>query len=247
MVNTISDKYSMMDIQQAINSYNTTSGVEFHPKAVLFDMDGVLYDSMPHHAIAWQKSMAQFGINMTAHDAYATEGARGFDTVKMLVKQQKGIDISDEKAKEMYGVKSNIFHAMHEAPIFEGVKELMQRITDAGLSVNVVTGSAQKPLIARLHHDFGQWLAPDHITTAYDVTRGKPDPDPYLTGLRKAGNLETVGRHRRRECALRNPCRSSSRMFHHRHQQRTTPRQRPARGEAQPPLSEDHGAARRLE
>lgn len=56
----------MMDIKQAINSYNTTFGVEFRPKAVLFDMDGVLYDSMPHHAIAWQKSMAQFGINMTA-------------------------------------------------------------------------------------------------------------------------------------------------------------------------------------
>lgn len=236
----------MMDIQQAINSYNTTSGVEFHPKAVLFDMDGVLYDSMPHHAIAWQKSMAQFGINMTAHDAYATEGARGFDTVKMLVKQQKGIDISDEKAKEMYGVKSNIFHAMPEAPIFEGVKELMQRITDAGLSVNVVTGSAQKPLIARLHHDFGQWLAPDHITTAYDVTRqARSRSLSHRTA--ESWQPETVGRHRRRECALRNPCRSSSRMFHHRHQQRTTPRQRPARGEAQPPLSEDHGAARRLE
>lgn len=180
----------MMDIKRAINSYNTTFGVEFHPKAVLFDMDGVLYDSMPRHAIAWQKSMAQFGIHMTAHDVYATEGARGFDTVKMLVKRQKDTDISDEKAKAMYEVKSNIFHAMPEAPIFDGVKELMQRITDAGLSVNVVTGSAQKPLIARLTHDFGQWLAPDHITTAYDVDRGKPAPDPYLTGLRKAGDLK---------------------------------------------------------
>ena len=34
----------------------------FSPKAVLFDMDGVLYDSMPHHAIAWQESMKRFGI-----------------------------------------------------------------------------------------------------------------------------------------------------------------------------------------
>ena len=94
----------MMDIQKAITDYNTTSGAVFRPKAVLFDMDGVLYDSMPHHAIAWQEAMARFGINMTAHDSYATEGARGFDTVKMLVKRQKGIDISDEKAMEMYSV-----------------------------------------------------------------------------------------------------------------------------------------------
>ena len=37
----------------------------FAPKAVLFDMDGVLYDSMPNHAVAWQQSMAQFDIHMT--------------------------------------------------------------------------------------------------------------------------------------------------------------------------------------
>ena len=44
----------------------------FSPKAVLFDMDGVLYDSMPLHAIAWQESMKKFGIHMTTADAYAT-------------------------------------------------------------------------------------------------------------------------------------------------------------------------------
>ena len=33
---------------------------EFNPKAVLFDMDGVLYNSMPNHAVAWQESMKQF-------------------------------------------------------------------------------------------------------------------------------------------------------------------------------------------
>ena len=33
----------------------------FTPKVVLFDMDGVLYDSMPNHAKAWQRAMAEFG------------------------------------------------------------------------------------------------------------------------------------------------------------------------------------------
>ena len=44
-------------------------------KIVIFDMDGVLYNSMPNHAVAWQESMKQFDIHMTAADAYATEGA----------------------------------------------------------------------------------------------------------------------------------------------------------------------------
>jgi beta-phosphoglucomutase-like phosphatase (HAD superfamily) len=35
--------------------------------------------------------------------------------------------------------------------------------------------------------DFGKYLDDAHITTAYDVTRGKPAPDPYLMGMKKAG------------------------------------------------------------
>lgn len=162
----------------------------FCPKAVLFDMDGVLYDSMPLHAIAWQESMKKFGIHMTTADAYATEGARGIDTIRLFVKQQQGKDISLEEAQRMYDEKTRLFHAMPEAPIFDGVFSIMEKIQRSGMTVNVVTGSGQRPLIERLLHDFGQYLDEDHITTAYDVKRGKPYPDPYLTGLRKAGNLQ---------------------------------------------------------
>ena len=162
----------------------------FCPKAVLFDMDGVLYDSMPLHAIAWQESMKKFGIHMTTADAYATEGARGIDTICLFVKQQQGKDISLEEAQRMYDEKTRLFHAMPEAPIFDGVFSIMEKIQRSGMTVNVVTGSGQRPLIERLLHDFGQYLDEDHITTAYDVKHGKPYPDPYLMGLRKAGNLQ---------------------------------------------------------
>ena len=162
----------------------------FCPKAVLFDMDGVLYDSMPLHAIAWQESMKKFGIHMTTADAYATEGARGIDTIRLFVKQQQGKDISLEEAQRMYDEKTRLFHAMPEAPIFDGVFSIMEKIQRSGMTVNVVTGSGQRPLIERLLHDFRQYLDEDHITTAYDVKHGKPYPDPYLMGLRKAGNLQ---------------------------------------------------------
>ena len=46
-------------IQEAINKYLSNGNLSVQRgerpfKVVLFDMDGVLYDSMPHHAIAWQ-------------------------------------------------------------------------------------------------------------------------------------------------------------------------------------------------
>ena len=152
-------------------------------------MDGVLYDSMRNHAVAWVQSMQKFGIHMTADDAYATEGARGVDTIRYMVRQQKGIEITEAEAQEMYDEKSRIFHSMPEAPIMPGILSLMEQIDAAGISIGVVTGSGQRPLIARILRDFGRFVSPEHITTAYDVPRGKPHPDPYLIGMKKAGGL----------------------------------------------------------
>ena len=159
-------------------------------KVALFDMDGVLYDSMGNHAVAWVQSMKKFGINMTADDAYATEGARGVDTIRYMVRQQQNREITEAEAQEMYDEKSRIFHSMPEAPIMPGIIDLMEQIQQAGISIGIVTGSGQRPLIARILKDFGKYVTPDHITTAYDVKRGKPNPDPYLMGLQKAGNLQ---------------------------------------------------------
>ena len=159
------------------------------PKVVLFDMDGVLYDSMPNHAIAWQESMAKYGIHMTADDAYATEGARGVDTIREMVRRQQHRDIDEVEAQKMYDLKSQTFHSLPEAPIMPGILDLMRQIHASGLQCGVVTGSGQRPLINRILKDFGNYVDEAHITTAYDVTRGKPQPDPYLMGLHKAGDL----------------------------------------------------------
>ena len=152
-------------------------------------MDGVLYDSMGNHAVAWVQSMKKFGITMTADDAYATEGARGVDTIRHMVRKQQGREITEAESQLMYDEKTRIFHSMPEAPIMPGILSLMEQIDQAGISIGIVTGSGQKPLIQRILRDFGQYVSPDHITTAYDVKRGKPNPDPYLMGLEKAGGL----------------------------------------------------------
>ena len=175
----------------AIKKYLERHGFEaLRPKAVLFDMDGVLYDSMPNHAIAWQQSMTQFGIQMTADDAYATEGARGVDTIREMVKRQQGRDIDEAEAQRMYDLKSQIFHSLPEAPIMPGILDLMQQIQADGIQMGVVTGSGQRPLIRRIISDFKAFVDEAHITTAYDVKHGKPNPDPYLVGLKKAGELK---------------------------------------------------------
>ena len=161
----------------------------FSPKAVLFDMDGVLYNSMPNHAKAWQRAMGEFGINFTAEDAYATEGARGVDTVRKYAKVQLGKELTEDEAEEMYQLKARYFHEMPTTDIFDGVKDLMQKIQDCGLRIGIVTGSGQRQLINRLLSDFKDFINEAQVTTAFDVKRGKPNPAPYLMGLKKAGNF----------------------------------------------------------
>lgn len=179
-----------MMFQREIQKYLKDHGFgSFAPKVVLFDMDGVLYDSMPNHARAWQEAMAEFGIRFTAEDSYATEGMRGVDTIRIYARKQLGKELSEAEAQRMYDEKSRLFHLMPQAQIFDGVIDLMRQIKAAGLQIGIVTGSGQKPLIKRLTDDFHDFVEPAHIVTAYDIKHGKPAPDPYLKGLELAGGL----------------------------------------------------------
>ena len=171
-----------------IDNYLKKTGYrEFVPKAALFDMDGVLYNSMPNHAYSWHHSMKAFGIEMSEADAYAHEGMRGVETIKKMVKEQKGIDITDEESQMMYDAKSNLFATRPEAKIMEGVKELQRKMKADGLKIVVVTGSGQQSLLDKLTKDFEGLIEPGMIVSSHDVTRGKPNPEPYIKGLAKAG------------------------------------------------------------
>lgn len=177
-----------MDYKTEIDKYLSRFGFDsFTPKAVLFDMDGVLYDSMPNHAYSWHKSMASFNIDMSEADAYRYEGMRGVETIKKVVREQNGVEISDEVSQRMYDEKSRIFATRPTAKIMEGVHELQQKLKKAGLKIVVVTGSGQHSLLEKLVHDFEGLIDKNMIVSSFDVTRGKPDPMPYLKGMEKAG------------------------------------------------------------
>ena len=63
----------------------------------------------------------------------------------------------------------------------------MEQMKDDGLKVCVVTGSGQRTLLDRLLADFEGLLKEELIVTAFDVTKGKPAPEPYLKGMQKCG------------------------------------------------------------
>lgn len=156
-------------------------------KAVLFDMDGVLYDSMPNHAKAWSTAVTEFGLSMSPHEAYLHEGRTGHGTINILAQRHWGRNATTEEMERIYAAKSALFNTCPEPQPMPGAAQLLQSIRSLGLTIVLVTGSAQHSLLTRLTHDFPGIFSAERMVTAFDVKHGKPHPEPYLMGLEKAG------------------------------------------------------------
>ncbi len=156
-------------------------------KAVLFDMDGVLFDSMPYHAESWHTVMKMHGFDLSREEAYQHEGRTGRSTIDLVCKRQKGRAATDEEIQSIYAKKTELFNSNPPAPPMKGALELLNKVKEAGYTIVLVTGSGQKSLLGRLEEHYPGIFHPDLMVTAFDVQHGKPHPEPYLMGLEKAG------------------------------------------------------------
>ena len=157
------------------------------PKAVLFDMDGVLFDSMPNHAYAWSHAMTQFGLEMTPYEAYLHEGRTGSGTIDILTQRYWGRDATQEEIERIYAAKAALFNELPEPKPMPGAFEALTAAKQLGCKIVLVTGSAQTSLLERLEEHYPGFFRQELMVTGFDVKRGKPDPEPYLMGLQKAG------------------------------------------------------------
>lgn len=131
--------------------------------------------------------MEKFGMHMTPHDVYMNEGATGHDTVVRISLRDRGYEATESEIDDIYSYKASLFRSMPEARVMPGALEVFRRVAAAGLKILIVTGSGQKNLIERVQKDFKGYITRDRMVTAFEVTRGKPYPDPYLKGLSIAG------------------------------------------------------------
>lgn len=158
-------------------------------KAVLFDMDGVLFDSMPNHAYSWSHAMTQFGLHITPEEAYMHEGRTGAGTIDILARRCWGREATEEEKQKIYKAKSDLFSQCPEAKKMPGAQELLEKVKAAACARIVVTGSGQLSLLDRLDHNFPDIFCRELMVTSFDVKYGKPNPEPYLMGLQK-GHIE---------------------------------------------------------
>jgi sugar-phosphatase len=150
-------------------------GVILSCQAILLDLDGVLVDSTPAVARVWTRWAVARGIDPERAIAHA-HGRRSIETVRAL-------------APELNAEEENLRVEQMEIDDREGVIALpgAARLLNAlPQSRFAIVTSATRPL-ARARIGYAGLAMPEHLVTADDVTKGKPSPEPYLSGAALLG------------------------------------------------------------
>lgn len=156
-------------------------------RLVMFDMDGVLFDSMPYHAKSWNRAMADFGLELSEAEAYMHEGRTGSGTINIITQRQLGRKAEEEECRRIYARKSQYFNEFPKPERMPGAIETVKAVRECGVTPIIVTGSGQLSLLERIESNFSGLFRNEWMVCAKDVKYGKPNPEPYLMGLKKAG------------------------------------------------------------
>ena len=179
-------KMDKKQIKAAVEQYLKAHGYErMALEVAMFDMDGVLFDSMKNHAKCWHETMAHFGLDLPEWEAYMHEGRTGAGTINIVSVRQRGYEATEKEIQKIYQYKSDLFNQCPKAERMSGAYELLVKVKESGVVPMVVTGSGQVTLLDRLNKNFPEIFRKELMVTAFDVKYGKPNPEPYLMGMEK--------------------------------------------------------------
>lgn len=151
--------------------------LKFYPKAIIFDMDGVIVDSMPYHFIAWYEALRPFGVRVSCFDVYSKEGERWDKTLDVFLKRAK-IKPTKEILKQIFSGRQKIFKRYFKRFIFKGTQEFLGCLDKRGYLLGLVTGTPQAEVKKILPKSIQNLF--DCIVAGDQVKTGKPHPAPYL-------------------------------------------------------------------
>jgi sugar-phosphatase len=143
-------------------------------KGLLFDNDGVLVDSMQGAIAAWRAWGEKYypGFELTGEH----HGKRAQDLVLEMV----GEALFEEANNHINQLEQDLAHL---TIALTGSKEFTHSLSPG--TWTVVTSA--NPFLAKARLEAAGIPIPKELVTAYDVTKGKPDPEPYLLGAKNLG------------------------------------------------------------
>lgn len=160
-----------------------TADQNTNPRAVLWDVDGTLVDSLEYHWLSWQEALAQAGYALTREQFLATFGRRNDEILRTYF----GADVTPERISAISLDKEERYRKLVRergiAPL-PGVRRWLEQLRAAGWRQAIASSAPPlnlEVILAAL--DAKAFF--DAIVSAEEVERGKPDPQIFLTAAAK--------------------------------------------------------------
>ena len=146
-------------------------------KAVIFDMDGTLIDSVNADYLAWQKVFADYDKSLAFHEYMPLLGMRSFSVVERFFNPE-----NEEEQTKILTKKSIYFREIiddHGIELIPFADDFIKRLKEHNVPLALATSSRQAKM-KMVMEKVGLFSYFDAIVTAEDVTNGKPAPEIFL-------------------------------------------------------------------
>jgi mannitol-1-/sugar-/sorbitol-6-phosphatase len=144
-------------------------------RGILFDMDGVLVSSLGSVERSWTKWALKHGVD-PALAIETAHGRRAIETIRLLRPELN--DEEELRRIEEFEIEDN-----DGLQILDGVQRILQSLPANRWAV--VTSATHRLALSRML--YGGIPEPKYLVAADKVVKGKPDPEPYLTGAKLLG------------------------------------------------------------
>lgn len=151
-------------------------------RAVVFDFDGVLADTMNDNCKAWQDAFKVYSFQMDPLEYFKLEGMGRFQIAEYFIEKyflEPSIKKDLVELKEMNYKKNNSFK------YYDHVHEIFSFLHLKGIPLAIVTGASKSRIQEHLDENIAQCLKA--LVTADDVIHTKPNPEPYVTAAAMLG------------------------------------------------------------
>jgi len=155
---------------------------QLNVEAVIFDMDGVITDTMPKHYEAWRRSFAAEGMTVGRKMVYLHEGEPGKEFLENYFRE-RGDFPEHERLDRLLKRKEKIFKLIVKPRFVSGARSFLRGLKKEGLRLGLVTGTSKDEVPRVLVEEYLSLF--DVVITGSDVKKGKPSPEPYKMALRR--------------------------------------------------------------